>query len=472
MSFIYSPYYPNPVFDSIVTKEPELNVLYYNAKGDGSTDDSAAFQAAIDACPTGGTVFVPSTTTSYRVANLDIHKPIKFRGEGLGSKLQAVAAATGYILLIDGAAAGNVSRADLGFDGGAHTCNVVIKDLFLEGNARGAAIGGIYLNMADWGTYQNLWIHNFAKEAINCYSGLRESVFDNINIRWCGDGVTYPGINLKDQAAVTAESHNNLIFRAIYSIYTVGDHVWMDTLNGKGLNVRHIRFENCMFHGLVVGLDGAGNNPFDMTFGAAQKAFKMFDIGTAEDISITNSLFSTLGEAATGINIVTGANGDPARIRISNNRFTSRYDTSAVAADITIHLQDGTLMLSDNVIATTGGDSINIKTDVGSNLYNDANLITGTGAIAGGVNMGYTSNLEINWQDADFKNLDGVVIGTNSTASSHNADLSCFDTGVINLKETATPAANAGSGKIYTKDTDKLYFQDGGGVEHEIALVP
>jgi len=41
----------------------------------------------------------------------------------------------------------------------------------------------------------------------------------------------------------------------------------------------------------------------------------------------------------------------------------------------------------------------------------------------------------------------------------------------VSLKETTTPGADAGYGKIYTKNDDKLYFQDGSGVEHEIDFV-
>jgi hypothetical protein len=42
-----------------------LNVMEYGAIGDGSTDDTAAIQAAIDACPSGGTVYFPTGT--YKV---------------------------------------------------------------------------------------------------------------------------------------------------------------------------------------------------------------------------------------------------------------------------------------------------------------------------------------------------------------------------------------------------------------------
>ena len=42
---------------------------------------------------------------------------------------------------------------------------------------------------------------------------------------------------------------------------------------------------------------------------------------------------------------------------------------------------------------------------------------------------------------------------------------------ILSLKETTTPSANAGSGKVYTKSDNKLYFQDGDGVEHTVAFV-
>ena len=40
----------------------------------------------------------------------------------------------------------------------------------------------------------------------------------------------------------------------------------------------------------------------------------------------------------------------------------------------------------------------------------------------------------------------------------------------VTLKETTTPTALADHGKVYTKNDNKLYFQDGAGTEHEIAF--
>ncbi len=46
-----------------------------------------------------------------------------------------------------------------------------------------------------------------------------------------------------------------------------------------------------------------------------------------------------------------------------------------------------------------------------------------------------------------------------------------IEDGVISLKETTTPTATADYGKIYFKSDNKLYCQDGAGVEHELAFV-
>ena len=46
-----------------------------------------------------------------------------------------------------------------------------------------------------------------------------------------------------------------------------------------------------------------------------------------------------------------------------------------------------------------------------------------------------------------------------------------IETGIITIKETTTPTPKTDYGKIYSKNDNKLYFQDGDGVEHEIQFV-
>jgi len=49
--------------------------------------------------------------------------------------------------------------------------------------------------------------------------------------------------------------------------------------------------------------------------------------------------------------------------------------------------------------------------------------------------------------------------------------LSLHGNGILSMLETTTPSANTNYGAVYTKTDNKLYFQDGAGVEHEVAFV-
>ena len=52
-----------------------------------------------------------------------------------------------------------------------------------------------------------------------------------------------------------------------------------------------------------------------------------------------------------------------------------------------------------------------------------------------------------------------------------NADIWLLGNGSLAMKEITTPTATTNYGKIYTKNTNKLFFQDGAGTEHELAFV-
>jgi len=62
-----------------------------------------------------------------------------------------------------------------------------------------------------------------------------------------------------------------------------------------------------------------------------------------------------------------------------------------------------------------------------------------------------------------------MAIGDN--VLTNEADISLMKDGVLGMKETTTPTADTNRGKVYCKSNNKLYFQDGGGTEHEIAFV-
>lgn len=62
----------------------------------------------------------------------------------------------------------------------------------------------------------------------------------------------------------------------------------------------------------------------------------------------------------------------------------------------------------------------------------------------------------------------GGNVGLGAIPTANMAGLS-IEAGLLTLKERITPTADPDYGKIYPKSDNKLYFQDGAGVEHELA---
>ncbi len=61
-------------------------------------------------------------------------------------------------------------------------------------------------------------------------------------------------------------------------------------------------------------------------------------------------------------------------------------------------------------------------------------------------------------------------VSINATTVSAHYDLALLGDGVLCMKESTTPTADTNYGKVYCKNDNKLYFQDGAGSEHEIAF--
>jgi len=64
-----------------------------------------------------------------------------------------------------------------------------------------------------------------------------------------------------------------------------------------------------------------------------------------------------------------------------------------------------------------------------------------------------------------------VPAGQNVRVMTGGSAKMLFSDAYIFLYETSTPTAKANYGAIYTKNDNKLYFQDGAGTEHTLAFV-
>ena len=99
----------------------EINVKNYGAKGDGSTDDSSAFNAAWQAIKlTGGSIYVPPGTyllNAQWLCDIDTNAPHNYEITGYGATLKAGSAVTGWaIKVLDGFNNFGLKIEGLGFD--------------------------------------------------------------------------------------------------------------------------------------------------------------------------------------------------------------------------------------------------------------------------------------------------------------------------------------------------------------------
>lgn len=143
-----------------------FNVKEFGAVGNGKTDDTAAFQAALDAArPHEGTVTVPAG--QYCIRSVRVYEGTALCGEGLHG---AKDGGSSLLYCGDGTDKGCLDISD------AYGC--VIHGLNLEGQHRGKSVCGIYLerkgtgkNVEDTSHIENCRVADFSGDGLH-YNGM------------------------------------------------------------------------------------------------------------------------------------------------------------------------------------------------------------------------------------------------------------------------------------------------------------
>jgi len=168
---------------SMIDSAP-LNVLDFGATGDGVTDDSVAFQAALDDAATSGkSVFVPSAT-GYVISGVTIDSNTIIEGEGYDSRLifKSGTGATARMLSVNGLT-------------GDQKENITVRNLRLEGTVVADGFSEFrhlfYMFGVKNVTIENCWFIGFQGDGIglvwttltegNENVTIQNNVFDGVN---------------------------------------------------------------------------------------------------------------------------------------------------------------------------------------------------------------------------------------------------------------------------------------------------
>lgn len=349
-----------------IVNETEINIRRFGATGDGTTDDTASVQSAIDyaqATTGNGTVFIPNGT--FRVSNLTVLRGLKIKGAGWNSRLKALTGATGWMITVNGNAVG----AQLNYE--TNQAPLTIQDVYLDGNDRQADYGAVYLAYVDQLFFKNLFIYEFTRSALYFDKSVRESTFESVSIRYCGDktatnnhGAGWPAVSIIDwetNSASVEDKHNGLRFNNCEVVFSMGDAILMDTaqISSGGRKISNIALDGCWIHGWNAGFSTVKYYSI-MSTNTPMQAYSLVKVGAARDIKIRDTRLQLGGRGMPIIEFspstLGGTTVTPWEYSVENAQvhgcyLNSAYSSTRAAGEVGILSTAGYGYIKDNVAA-------------------------------------------------------------------------------------------------------------------------
>ena len=268
---------------------------------------------------------------------------------------------------------------------------------------------------------------------------------DTIDEETTDSGVTIEGVLIKDSEIDIAQlgeldnqSFTSLIKNGDFESWSAGASTIPDgwTLTGSGASIaRDATNKKINVYGAAITVaDSVFTYLYQNIQNPASYANRTITIGGWLKTSVASRLMIAIYNGTTDVESVfhTG----------SGNWEWLSVTTTVSASPTTLR---GQIRIQDGAVATFYGDGLIVVEGSIVPAFSPKPL----------VDDGKTVQIDSNNNATGF-----------NTAPLANADAT-FETSIA-LKETTTPSADAGYGKVYTKSDNVMYFQDGAGVEHAI----